>query len=119
MAQFSRLRGKTVLITGGAGFIGSNLSDFILAHGGRVVCLDDLSTGSLRNIEEARRNTRFIFIKGNANVSADMQKAFAAGRLIMFSIMPRSGRHPHHRKALGGFGGFGRHQKHFGIVQKK
>ncbi len=81
MAQFSRLRGKTVLITGGAGFIGSNLSDFILAHGGRVVCLDDLSTGSLRNIEEARRNTRFIFIKGNANVSADMQKAFR-GRQI-------------------------------------
>lgn len=74
--MFSGLKNKTVLITGGAGFIGSNLADVILANGGRVVCFDDLSTGSLRNIAEARKNPRFIFIRGNANRLADLQKVF-------------------------------------------
>lgn len=75
------LKNKTVLITGGAGFIGSNLADAILAHGGKVICFDDLSTGNLRNIAEARRNPRFIFIRGNANRLADLQKAFRARRI--------------------------------------
>jgi UDP-glucose 4-epimerase len=46
---------STVLVTGGAGFIGSNLVDRLLAEDHRVVVIDDLSTGRLANLDEARR----------------------------------------------------------------
>lgn len=48
------MRTRTVLVTGGAGFIGSTLVDRLLAEGRRVVAVDDLSTGSLANLDEAR-----------------------------------------------------------------
>jgi len=51
-----------VLVTGGAGFIGSHLCDFLLAHGCEVVCMDSLLTGSLDNIAHIR-NPRFLFVK--------------------------------------------------------
>ncbi|MCB9127153.1 MAG: GDP-mannose 4,6-dehydratase [Ardenticatenales bacterium] len=49
------------LITGGAGFIGSHLTEALLARGDGVVVLDDLSTGSIRNIEPFRDNPRFNY----------------------------------------------------------
>ena len=54
-----------ILITGGAGFIGSNLCDFFLARGHRVACLDNLSTGFKRNIEPFLENQNFTFIEGD------------------------------------------------------
>ena len=45
-----------VLVTGGAGFIGSNLTDRLLAEGHEVTVVDDLSTGKLHNLHQARRN---------------------------------------------------------------
>ena len=51
-----------VVITGGAGFIGSHLTDRFLAEGHRVVALDNLITGSLANIEHNMGNTQFEFI---------------------------------------------------------
>ena len=45
-----------VLVTGGAGFIGSNLTDRLLAEGHAVTVVDDLSTGKLHNLQQARRN---------------------------------------------------------------
>ena len=45
-----------VLVTGGAGFIGSNLTDRLLAEGHEVTVVDDLSTGRLHNLHQARRN---------------------------------------------------------------
>ncbi len=48
------MRTRTVLVTGGAGFIGSTLVDRLLAEGRRVVAVDDLSTGALGNLDEAR-----------------------------------------------------------------
>ena len=53
------------LVTGGAGFIGSNLCEVILELGCRVRCLDDLSTGHYENIEPFLANSRFSFIKGD------------------------------------------------------
>jgi UDP-N-acetylglucosamine/UDP-N-acetylgalactosamine 4-epimerase len=54
-----------ILITGGAGFIGSNLINHFLQEGHEVVCLDNLSTGFEHNIIEHFGNPRFIFIKGD------------------------------------------------------
>jgi len=51
-----------VLVTGGAGFIGSHLSEFLLARGCEVVCLDNLLTGAIENIDPLR-SERFTFIK--------------------------------------------------------
>ena len=53
------------LVTGGAGFIGSNLCEAILNMGYKVRCLDNLSTGKYENIEPFTQNPRFTFIKGD------------------------------------------------------
>ncbi|MGA2152013.1 MAG: NAD-dependent epimerase/dehydratase family protein, partial [Geobacteraceae bacterium] len=42
---------QSVLVTGGAGFIGSHLCDFLIAKGYKVICVDNLLTGSKKNIE--------------------------------------------------------------------
>ena len=52
------------LITGGAGFIGSHLADRLLARGDTIVALDDLSTGSARNIAHLESEPRFTFVHG-------------------------------------------------------
>ncbi|MBN1122529.1 MAG: SDR family oxidoreductase [Anaerolineae bacterium] len=52
-----------VLITGGAGFLGSHLCDKFLAEGHTVIAMDNLITGSVRNIEHLAGNERFLFIK--------------------------------------------------------
>lgn len=56
---------KNILITGGAGFIGSHLSDALLELGHKITVFDNLSLGRLSNIEEAQKNPNFKFIKGD------------------------------------------------------
>lgn len=53
---------STCLVTGGAGFLGSHLCDALLARGHRVICVDNLETGSLRNIEHIR-GEQFRFLQ--------------------------------------------------------
>ena len=56
---------STFLVTGGAGFIGSNLCEALLEEGYRVRCLDDLSTGKRKNTEIFADNDRYTFIEGD------------------------------------------------------
>jgi UDP-glucuronate decarboxylase len=53
---------STCLVTGGAGFLGSHLCDELLARGNRVICVDNLETGSLANIAHIRDPERFQFL---------------------------------------------------------
>src|SRR3954470_5590200 len=55
----------TYLITGAAGFIGSQLTDRLLANGETVVGYDNLSTGNKRFLDDASRNPNFRFVKGD------------------------------------------------------
>lgn len=54
---------KRILVTGGAGFLGSHLCDRLLAAGHEVTCADNLFTGSRRNIEHLHNNPRFEFMR--------------------------------------------------------
>jgi len=45
---------STSVVTGGAGFLGSHLCEYLLEKGDRVICVDNLDTGSLENIEHIR-----------------------------------------------------------------
>lgn len=64
-----------VLITGGAGFIGSNLCDYFLAKNYKVVCLDNFSTGHRKNINHLLGNPDFTLIEGDIRNLSDCQRA--------------------------------------------
>ena len=59
------LKNKKILVTGGAGFIGSNLCEFMLKQGSKVICLDNLSTGNIKNIESFLNHRNFKFTNGD------------------------------------------------------
>ena len=58
-----RTADKIALVTGGAGFIGSNLCDRLVAEGAEVICLDNLQTGRLENLRGLERESRFEFVE--------------------------------------------------------
>ena len=66
---------KKVLVTGGAGFIGSNLCEQLLLKGNTVVCLDNFATGKRKNLEAFQENENFTFIKGDIRNLDDCLKA--------------------------------------------
>ena len=66
---------KRILITGGAGFIGSNLSEYLLHKGCYVVCLDNLATGSRENISHLCTNPNFTFVEGDIRNITDCHAA--------------------------------------------
>ena len=59
------------LITGGAGFLGSHLCDYLLDKNHEVICMDNLITGSLTNIKHIKSD-RFIFIEHNVTNFIDI-----------------------------------------------
>ena len=59
--------GVKTLITGAAGFIGSNLVDRLLADGHEVIGIDNLQVGSIRNLQQASTNPNFSFYQINGN----------------------------------------------------
>jgi len=64
--------GQDVVVTGGAGFIGSWLCDFLTMQGARVTCLDDTSTGLVRNVSHLMQRTQFKFV--NCDVTRTLPK---------------------------------------------
>jgi len=69
------LRNSRVLVTGGAGFIGSNLVESLLNAGNKVVCLDNFSTGKRENLESFIGNKQFTLIEGDIRNISDCEKA--------------------------------------------
>ena len=63
--NFEILQNKRILVTGGAGFIGSNLCDTLLELGAKVTCLDNFSTGRRENLETCLQNPNFTLIEGD------------------------------------------------------
>ncbi|MDD5421820.1 MAG: SDR family oxidoreductase [Candidatus Omnitrophica bacterium] len=66
-------RAKSVLITGGAGFIGSHLCERYIRKGCRVICMDNLITGGMENISHLLRDKNFRFIKHNVTKYIDVK----------------------------------------------
>ena len=69
------LKDSRVLVTGGAGFIGSNLVESLLNSGNSVVCLDNFSTGKRENLKSFSDNPRFKLIVGDIRNLDDCLKA--------------------------------------------
>ncbi|MHC1775178.1 MAG: SDR family oxidoreductase [Lentimicrobium sp.] len=70
-----KLKSSKVLVTGGAGFIGSNLVEALLQQENRVVCLDNFSTGKRENIAPFLNHPDFILIEGDIRNPEDCMKA--------------------------------------------
>ena len=69
------LSNKTILVTGGAGFIGSNLCEVLLEKGNKVVCLDNFATGKRENLEDFIKDSNFTLIEGDIRKLEDCLKA--------------------------------------------
>lgn len=89
---------SSFLVTGGAGFIGSNLCEALLEKGMNVRCLDNLSTGYMKNIEPFMHNPKFTFIKGDIR---DFDVCVQAAKDVDYVLheaawgsVPRSIEHP-------------------------
>ncbi len=71
---------KHVLVTGGAGFIGSHLTEALLARGDRVCVVDDESTGSVANLAAGVAHPRLHYVKGSVADRALVRRLAARAR---------------------------------------
>src|SRR5690606_22515909 len=83
-----------ILITGGAGFIGSNLTEHFLNKGHQVIVLDNFATGHRHNLEQHADNPNFQLIEGDIRNNADCQKAVSGVDYVLHQAalgsVPRS-----------------------------
>jgi len=75
-------RRKHILVTGGAGFIGSHLVERLLADGKSVVVIDDLSTGSRKNLRAVARYSKLRFIKAKISECRELPKLVAQAEVV-------------------------------------
>jgi dTDP-glucose 4,6-dehydratase len=85
-----------ILVTGGAGFIGSHLCDALIARGDTVVCVDNLCTGRRENIEHLLGTPRFEFIEADVTEGLDLDGPFAGVAHLASPASPPQ----YHRLAL-------------------
>lgn len=81
MTQSAKI--ETVLITGGAGFIGSHLSDLLLAKGYRVLAIDNLSTGRMENIAHLAGNPAFHFVRANIQDEVVLDRLTSQAQVVV------------------------------------
>ena len=93
-----KLENKSVLVTGGAGFIGSNLVEKLLAQNNKVVCLDNFATGKRHNIEPFLSHPEFTLVEGDIRKLEDCQKAVEGMDVVLHQAalgsVPRSIKDP-------------------------
>src|SRR5919197_6247916 len=94
----------TSVVTGGAGFLGSHLCDYLLAQGHRVICFDNLDTGSLQNVEHIR-DGNFVFVNHDVTEFIDVDEDLD---VIFHAASPASpidyARLPLHTLKVGSYG---------------
>lgn len=94
MIDYKKLDGLRVLVTGGAGFIGSNICETLIDHNVHVTCLDNLSTGHKKNIESLMLHENFDFIQGDIRDLDLCQRACADQDFVLHQAasvsVPRS-----------------------------
>jgi dTDP-glucose 4,6-dehydratase len=94
-----------IVVTGGAGFLGSHLCHVLIDRGDCVVCVDDLSTGRLDNIEHLLSRPSFTFIEADVSVSLDVEEAVdAVAHLASPASPPDYHRRPLETLAVGSRG---------------
>lgn len=71
-----KLQNKKIIVTGGAGFLGSHMCDALIDGGAKVVCVDNLSNGKLANISHLKSSKNFKFYKKDANEFSQIRPVF-------------------------------------------
>jgi UDP-N-acetylglucosamine 4-epimerase len=96
--EYQRIRGKKILVTGGAGFIGSNLCEELLKYDNQVVCLDNFATGHRHNIAPFLENENFTLVEGDIRNLEVCQKATEGADYVLHQAalgsVPRSLKDP-------------------------
>jgi len=94
MDKLNKIINKKVLVTGGAGFIGSNLCENLLQYDNTVICLDNFSTGKKENINHFLSNPNFTLIEGDIRNLNDCKKAVSGVDYVLHQAalgsVPRS-----------------------------
>ena len=89
-----KLENKTVVVTGGAGFIGSNLIETLLQQNNKVICLDNFATGKRENIKPFLSDADFQLIEGDIRNIEDCRKAVNGAEVVLHQAalgsVPRS-----------------------------
>ena len=98
MTSYQKINNSRVLVTGGAGFIGSNLCEDLLKYNNEVICMDNLLTGKRQNVVALLANSNFTFVEGDLRSIVDCKKAMAGVDIVLqqaaLGSVPRSIKDP-------------------------